>query len=121
MNRGILFLGIILFMSRASAVPLLRQTEANAIDHLATVYPDHADPHQYYFLPNTGRFAKNAKGEPLFGLTTYGLNDANPTKGGGWMTFTLEATITPEHVQETIQQAQEFLDAAQRYLQSGRT
>ncbi len=80
--------------SEARAVPVVRETQADFDGDLATIYPDHANPNLFYFLPNTGGFARDKDGKPLFGLVYWGLNEADASKGGGYITFVMEAGIT---------------------------
>lgn len=76
------------------AVPLIRSSSTNSTDNMVTIYPDNQLKDMFYYMPNTGRIALNASNKPLFGLTLYGLNENDPAKSGGWLTFTLEAGIT---------------------------
>jgi len=83
-------------VERAQAVPVLRQTSADFSGQLATIYPDHADPNLFYFLPNTGQVASAKDGKPLMGLTMSGINNSDPNDGMGLLTFVMEASLTPE-------------------------
>jgi|GEM_PF-2504955 len=92
--KSVATLSVCLLAANASAVPLLRATAADFQNDLATIYPDSQDPNLYYFLPNKGGIAFDNKGKPLFELTTWGLKEGDPKKGGGYMSFVTEAGLT---------------------------
>lgn len=96
MFQKIIFLLTAFAISNANAVPLLRQTEGDFSEEMVTIYPDHADPNLFYFLPNTGNVAMSNDGHPMMGLTITGINNSIPDDGLGFLSFVLEASITPK-------------------------
>ena len=69
------------FTGVAHAVPELRETRGDYDHEMVTIYPDHADPNVFYFLPNSSSFAKHNDGVPAVGLTHWSLNSGTPQDG----------------------------------------
>ncbi len=93
MNYKLLTISLVFALSESSlAIPLLRESRTNSIDDLATIYPDHQNSSQFYYLPNKGGVAKNEEGLPLFGLVI--RNKSDVSQSFGYLSFTLEASMT---------------------------
>lgn len=86
----ILLLGVVSVNSQA--LPLLSESAAlNVANHL-TLYPDHRDPHKFYFFPNSSEVVFDNAGLPLFSFTYWGL-DQKERDAGAYMVFTSKLKV----------------------------
>ncbi len=85
------------WLTSAFAYPIVADSESIRMGDILTLYPDHQDPSKVYFFPNSSVIATDQSNMPMFGLTTWGL-DQVPFKAedaGAWMTFTARLTSDP--------------------------
>jgi hypothetical protein len=62
-----------------------------------TVYPDHADPDQFWYLPGPVQLGKNAAGKSAFTFIQYRpAAVAGGAKGGGFLTFAVDLRLSRE-------------------------
>lgn len=95
--KKILGLVSVLFSANLMAYPIVADSEAIRYGEILTLYPDHKDPNKVYFFPNSSMIARDSSNMPMFGLTTWGLNQVpfDPEQAGAWMTMTARLTSDP--------------------------
>ena len=92
-----LTLFLVLFSVKVSALPVLRESAGDFTLGLVTLYPDHRDPHLFYFLPNEISFATDkSTGLPSFSLQTYGIESFDLSNAFGYMSFVFQPGISDE-------------------------
>ena len=91
-------MGLFLTLSSQSfAYPIVSDSEAIRYGDVLTLYLDHREANKVYFAPNSSMLAKDNSDMPMFGLTTWGLNEVpfRPENAGAWVTFTARLTSDP--------------------------
>ena len=88
-------LSVLLFAGHSFSYPIVADSEKIQFGEILTLYPDHRDPNKVYFFPNSSILAKDTSGLPMFGLTTWGLDDGDLQEAGAWMTFTARLASDP--------------------------
>jgi len=87
----------LLVADNSFAYPIVSDSESIRQGDILTLYPDHRDPNKVYFFPNSSMLAVDNSELPMFGLTTWGLNEIpfKSENAGAYMTFTARLTSDP--------------------------
>lgn len=81
---------------------LLNSARTITVDGV-TVYPDHADPNQFWYLPGPVSLAQRADGRPCFTFIKFKpAAVAGGAKGGGFVMFTTSLRLPPKTEQKIL-------------------
>lgn len=69
----------------------------------ASIFPDHSDPRQFWYLPTEVRLAER-DGVPVFTLLKYRnrASQSDKTRGGGFLTFEVNLRLTEEQQRDAL-------------------
>ncbi|MEM7334545.1 MAG: hypothetical protein AAF490_20885 [Chloroflexota bacterium] len=62
-----------------------------------TVYPDHANKNQFWYLPQTVSLKLDSKGKPTFTFVEYIKEAKAQVSGGGFLNFAVDLRLSSEH------------------------
>lgn len=87
-------------------------TEPIFVERGVPVFPDHADPNQFWYLPADLAIATDAGGRPIFSFISYRGNDAR-SSAGGFLSFQVSLRLADRKRDAILEQLPDGANLAQ--------